>query len=214
MSPADGPPPVGLDRTANLLGALAQTIADRCADEMAAAGGRSPSSSAALSALLHFLDSPSVDRLRQVLGLTPSGTVRLLDRLAADGYIERGPGADGRSVTITLTASGRDVAERVAAARAAVLTEALGGLPPAQREALDDIAGTILTRLMQPLGSVRWMCRLCDTGVCRGGPGGCPVTNEAVRRYLPAGASEASGGAAGGAGPATGPAGGAAPPRR
>ena len=36
----------------------------------------------------------SVDRLRQVLGLTASETVRLVDRLAAAGLVRRGPGAD------------------------------------------------------------------------------------------------------------------------
>jgi hypothetical protein len=30
----------------------------------------------------------------------------------------------------------------------------------------------------------RWMCRLCDTGACRGAEGGCPVGNAARERYL------------------------------
>ena len=53
----------------------------------------------ALSALLHFLDRRTVDLLRQVLGLTSSGTVRLVDRMAESGYVRRGPDrrAPGRS---------------------------------------------------------------------------------------------------------------------
>jgi len=31
---------------------------------------------------------------------------------------------------------------------------------------------------------VRWICRLCDTGACRGAAGGCPVGNAARERYL------------------------------
>jgi rubrerythrin len=31
---------------------------------------------------------------------------------------------------------------------------------------------------------VRWICRLCDTGICRGAPGGCPVGNAARERYM------------------------------
>src|SRR5262249_61555822 len=61
-------------------------------DVMAEAGGRPESAAAALSALLHFLDRPTVDLLRQVLGLTSSGTVRLVDPLAGAGDGERRPG--------------------------------------------------------------------------------------------------------------------------
>ena len=130
------PPAGGLDQTANLLGALSLVIADRMADAMAEAGGRPESAAAALSALLHFLDRPTVDLLRQVLGLTSSGTVRLVDRMAESGYVQRGPGDDGRSTSVSLTGAGRAAAEAVAAARAGVLAGALDGLSPAERETL------------------------------------------------------------------------------
>ena len=76
-----------LDRTGNLLGALSLALADRTADSVSGAAARSISGAAALSALLHFLDRPSVDLLRQVLGLTSSGTVRLVDRLEREGLV-------------------------------------------------------------------------------------------------------------------------------
>ena len=175
-------PPIG--QTANLLGALSLMIADRMADAMGEAGGRPESAAAALCALLHFLDRPSVDLLRQVLGLTSSGTVRLVDRMTEAGYAERGPGHDGRSTSVTLTEVGRAAAQRVAAARADVLEGALAGLPEADRAALRRILGTMLVGLMRGPGAVRWMCRLCDTGACRGAEGGCPVGNAARERYL------------------------------
>jgi DNA-binding MarR family transcriptional regulator len=174
---------VPLDRTANLLGALSLVIADRMADAMAEAGGRPESGAAALCALLHFLDRPSVDRLRQVLGLTSSGTVRLVDRLAEAGYVRRGAGADGRSVAIELTDAGRRAAERVAGSRAGVLDGALAVLSPDERRAFDRLAGKVLVGLMRGPGATRWICRLCDTGVCRGAGGGCPVGNAARERY-------------------------------
>jgi len=173
-----------LDRTANLLGALSLVITDRTADAMADAGGRPESAAAALSALLHFLDRPSVDLLRQVLGLTSSGTVRLLDRLAEAGYLRRGPGADGRSASISLTEAGRAAAGQVAAARAGVLDRALSALSPADREVFGQLAGKVLAGLIRGPGATRWMCRLCDTGTCRGAAGGCPVGNAARERYL------------------------------
>lgn len=181
VGPASGAP---LDRTANLLGALSLVITDRTADAMADAGGRPESAAAALSALLHFLDRPSVDLLGQVLGLTSSGTVRLLDRLAEAGYVRRGPGADGRSASISLTEAGRAAAGQVAAARAAVLDGALTALSPAERAVFDGLTGKVLAGLIRGPGATRWMCRLCDTGACRGAAGGCPVGNAARERYL------------------------------
>lgn len=173
-----------LDRTGSLLGALSLVIADRTADAMAEAGGRPESAAAALSALLHFLDRPSVDQLRQVLGLTSSGTVRLLDRLAEAGYVRRGPGADGRSASISLTEAGRAAAQQVAVARAGVLDGALDVLSPDERAAFDQLAGKVLAGLIRGPGATRWICRLCDTAACRRVAGGCPVGNAARERYM------------------------------
>jgi DNA-binding MarR family transcriptional regulator len=181
----DSPSGPALDRAANLLGALSLVIADRTTDAMAAQGGRPDSAAAALCALLHFLDRPSVDRLRQVLGLTSSGTVRLVDKLAESGYVARGPGADGRSVSIFLTEQGRRAAQRVADSRASVLEGALAVLTPDERRAFDRLAGKVLAGLIRGPGATRWMCRLCDTGVCRGAAGGCPVGNAARELYQP-----------------------------
>ena len=97
---------VDLDRPANVFGALALLVADQMADATAVAAGRADSAPAALAALLHFLDRPSVDLLRQVLGLTSSGTVRLLDRLTESGFVERAEGRDKRSTAIVLTEAG------------------------------------------------------------------------------------------------------------
>ncbi len=176
--------PAVLDQTANLLGALSLVIADRMADAMAVAGGRPESAAAALSALLHFLDRPSVDLLRQVLGLTSSGTVRLIERMEDAGYVRRGPGADRRSTSVLLTEAGRAAAERVGAARTEVVQGALAELSAAERAVLRQVMGKMLVGLMRGPGAVRWMCRLCDTGVCRGAEGGCPVGNAARERFM------------------------------
>ena len=119
-----------------------------------------------------------------MLGLTSSGTVRLLDRLAESGYVERGQGADGRSVSVTLTEEGRLAAQRVTDARAAVLSGALAVLSPAEREVFERLAGKVLVGMMRGPGAVRWICRLCDISVCRGADGGCPAGNTASDRYL------------------------------
>jgi DNA-binding MarR family transcriptional regulator len=176
---------VTLDRTGNLLGALALVIADRTADAMDEAAGTSESAAAALSALLHFLDGPSVDLLRQVLGLTSSGTVRLVDRLEEAGHLRRGPGRDGRSTSVTLTAPGRRAAGRISAARAGVLDDALGVLSPAERLEFEGLIAKVLAGLIRGPGAVRWLCRMCDTGACGRAEGRCPVANAVRERYLP-----------------------------
>jgi DNA-binding MarR family transcriptional regulator len=172
-----------LDRPANVFGALALVVTDQIADATAEAAGRADSAPAALAALLHFLDRPSVDVLRQVLGLSSSGAVRMLDRLAESGYVERVPGADRRSTAIVLTDAGRLAAEEVCRARAGVLDRATAALSRDERAEFDRLAGKMLVGMMRGPGAVRWICRLCDTVICRGSPGGCPVGNVARERY-------------------------------
>jgi DNA-binding MarR family transcriptional regulator len=172
-----------LDRAGNLLGALSLAIGDRTSDALGSASGQSDSAAIALSALDQFLDEPTVDRLRQVLGLTPSGTVRLVDRLAAAGYVERRPGPDARSVSVRLTAAGRRAAKRVTTARAELLGEALQILDPSEREQLDALLARVLPGLIRGPGATRWMCRLCDMTACGRDAGRCPVANAARERY-------------------------------
>jgi DNA-binding MarR family transcriptional regulator len=166
-----------------VLGALSLVIADQAEDAVSEAAGRSESAAAALSALLHFLDQPSVEEMRQVLGLTSSGTVRLIDRLEESGYVHRTAGRDGRSTSVLLTEAGRDAAARVTAARAAVLQRSLSVLSADERAALEELVSKVLVGMIRGPGATRWICRLCDIGVCRGTPGGCPIGNAARERY-------------------------------
>lgn len=173
----------GLEQEANLLGALGAVVADRTTEAIARAAGQSATAATALSALRHFLDRPSIDLLRQVLGLTSSGTVRLVDRLVEAGYVTRGPGADGRTTTVLLTEAGRQAADRVSAARAAVLSDALARLSPADRQVLGRILGELLTGFIRGPGATKWLCRLCDTDACGRAEGRCPVANAALAAY-------------------------------
>ena len=129
-----------LRRDGNVLGALSLVVADEMSDAVAAAADQSLTAAAALSALEHFADGCSVDRLRRILGLTSSGTVRLVDRLAGAGEVRRREGPDGRTTSIELTAAGRRAARRVTAARAGVLEDALVDLSPAERDDLERLA--------------------------------------------------------------------------
>jgi MarR family transcriptional repressor of emrRAB len=163
-------------QAANLLGALALTLSDRL-------GGVVESDAVALSALHHFLESPSIDLLAQVLGLSSSGTVRLVDRLEGAGLVRRTTGADGRVTSVALTAAGRRRAEAVTRARTKLMEQALAALTPAERRQFGELAGRILAGLIRPPGATRWTCRLCDVGECGRPIGRCPVYEAAKAHY-------------------------------
>jgi DNA-binding MarR family transcriptional regulator len=171
-----------VDQAANLLGATALAVADRQAEAVVRVAGDA-SSAAALNALHEFLDAPSVDLLRQVLGLTHSGTVRLLDRLEAQELVIRAAGPDARTASVHLTRKGRAAARRVGAARAAVLDEALSPFDERQRAALGQALGELLSRLVREPGVTRWTCRLCDTTACGRAEDRCPMADEAQHPY-------------------------------
>lgn len=173
----------GLDQAANLLGALALAVSDRLDASADATVGRTQSAAAMLSALDQFLDEPGIERLAQVLGLSQSGAVRLVDRLGRDGYVRRTPGADGRSVAVHLTATGRRVARRVREQRLALLDALMSCLTADEREVFAGLAGRLLVGMMREAGARRWTCRLCDLDACRRPEGLCPLEQEARRRY-------------------------------
>jgi DNA-binding MarR family transcriptional regulator len=172
-----------LDREANLLGALALVITDQTAQAIAGEAEQSVSAAAALSALHHFLDRPTLDQLRKVLGLTPSGVVRLVDRLADAGLVTRGAGDDGRSRSVVLTEAGERVAQRVTAARAALLSSALAELSLAERQTLHSLMGRIMASIVRSKDGGAWICRLCDLDACGRPSGQCPAANAAAAKY-------------------------------
>jgi DNA-binding MarR family transcriptional regulator len=163
------------EHSANVLGALALKLHDRMSAAVAEAAGEPESGATTLSWMTSFAEQPRVGLLHQMLGLTPSGAVRLIDRLEADGHLRRGPGADGRSTSVRLTARGRRTARRVSAVRLAVLTDALSVLSDEERETLDALVGRVLVGLKRDATATRFMCRLCDAQACGHAAGACPV---------------------------------------
>ena len=172
-----------LDRQANLLGARALVIPDQTAQAVAAAAGQSVSAAAALSALHHFLDRPTLDQLHKVLGLTPSGAVRLVDRLADAGLVTRGTGDDGRSRSVLLTETGQRAARQITAARAALLRGVLDELTPAERDTLHSLMSRVMANVVSSKEGGAWICRLCDLDACGRPAGHCPAAGAAAAKY-------------------------------
>jgi DNA-binding MarR family transcriptional regulator len=167
-------------RDANVIGALAVAITDRVQAAATRAGGHGASGPAALVALDGHAAGGSIDVLRRIVGLTHSGAVRLVDRLAADGLLERRVGADQRSVALWLTPSGRRAARRILAQREAAIEAALAPLTASERSALVRAAERMLPALAADAGSTRPMCRLCDADSCGRNRGRCPVEVSVV----------------------------------
>jgi DNA-binding MarR family transcriptional regulator len=172
---------------ANVLGALALVVSDELGRAVTHAvsesRGGSVTDAAALSALAEFLGGSTVDRVHRVLGLTPSGAVRLVDRLEAAGLVTRAPGPDRRSRAIRLTARGRDRALAVGGARWAYLSRLTAGLSPDEVTTLRDLMGRVMGNVVDAKESGAWTCRLCDLSACRRAEGECPAVNAAQERF-------------------------------
>ncbi len=173
----------GPARAANLLGALALAVTDRCVHAAGEASGHAESDAVALSALDQFLGGTSIDRLASVVGLSQSGAVRLVNRLELEGLLQRGPGLDGRVTSVLPTPAGRRAARRIEATRLRLLAEALEPLDPTEQAALAALAGKVLVGMMREPGATRWTCRLCDLAACGRRSGHCPVEQAARARY-------------------------------
>jgi MarR family transcriptional repressor of emrRAB len=163
-------------RTANLLGALALTLTDRAWASLEDDSGVAGSDAAALISLANYAEGRSIDTLRAALGLSQPGTVRLVDRLAARGLVERRRSErDARAVALRLTPEGRRAAELALEGRATATIAALESLTAGERRALTRLLEKMLTAATTDAASSRRICRLCDGDAC-GHPGRCPVT--------------------------------------
>lgn len=157
---------------ANLLGVFASAVADDLAIGLRQRLGVGGSGTAALLAI----DSWPIDSigfLADVLEMSHSGTVRLVERLKREGLVEELPSGDGRTVSVMLTRVGEDRVLLARRWRDSRLTEVV--------EQMTELEGNILnTALMRYMSSkprtrteARHVCRFCDHSVCRGAS--CPV---------------------------------------
>jgi MarR family transcriptional repressor of emrRAB len=161
-------------RLDNILGSAAVAVADAIEAAAEEAAGHTAAGPAALTALRQHRGC-SVDHLAGVLGLSHSGTVRLVDRLEQDGLVRRGPGSDARAVALDLTAKGARRASRVAEARAQAVGEFLAALDGDERAALLRLLEKLVTAGAGDWGTVRYRCRLCDLEACNADGEKCPL---------------------------------------
>ena len=168
----DGP------RDRNIFGAFALMISD---DIVRASSSRAPEAGPAASALALLAHKPglSIGMLAVGVGLSHAGTVRLVDRLSAEGLIERREHqTDGRARSLYLTGTGEVASREILASRDLVIAEGLSILNPDELKILSDIAERVLRDRLENLEHSYRICRLC----CYAGCTNCPVDAELLER--------------------------------
>jgi DNA-binding MarR family transcriptional regulator len=94
----------------------------------------------------------SVKALSRHAGLDFGQTSRLVSAMCASGLVEKARGEDGRSVTLSLTAEGRELRKRLWAVAMRCNEEFLDSLSPASRNGLMDALDTLTAKARATLG--------------------------------------------------------------
>ena len=173
-------------RDRNIFGAFALMISD---DIVRVSSSRAPEAGPAASALVLLAHEPglSIGMLAVGVGLSHAGAVRLVDRLSAEGLIERRDHlTDGRTRSLYLTATGEVASGEVLAARDEVIAEGLSILKADELKILSDIAERVLRDRLENLEHSYRICRLC----CYAGCTNCPVDAELLERGVDREASD------------------------
>ena len=160
------------ERRANLIGALALALTDRTHRAVNRADERGLSAPAALQHI-HTRPGQTIDSLARVIGISHPAAVRLVDRLEAEGLVERRPGRDGRSRALFLTPRGTRATRAAMRSRLEVLGDALAPLTDDEQARLEPLVEKLLAGLIDDRPTARTVCRLCDFPVCE--DPSCPV---------------------------------------
>ena len=162
-----------MDRTTNLLGVVGLAVSDRIAQATNEILKHSGETAAALVVIGYGL-GPSNDELRKILGLSHSGTVRLIDRLVADGLVERRAGSDARSVALYATKPGKALREKILKGRLNSISPLIETLTDAEQRQLSTLLHKMLSSMETTDLERKTLCRLCDNRVCTD----CPIPAE------------------------------------
>lgn len=161
------------DRTANLLGVVGLAVVDRiekAARDIISRAGETP----AAVVVIGYGLGPSNDQLRRILGLSHPGSVRLVDRLVADGLVERHQARDKRAIALHLTERGKILREELLQGRLAAIRPLLTPLTDPEQESLALLLHKLLSSMDTTDVERCNLCRLCDDRVCSD----CPIPAE------------------------------------
>jgi MarR family transcriptional regulator, negative regulator of the multidrug operon emrRAB len=159
-------------RTANMLAAFAGEVTERVGATLKSHPNQNDSACAALN-IMGFWEGITNAQLARALKLSHTATVRLVDKLEGQGFVEARSGEDKRATHLYVTAAGRKAVQPVLVARCAAVKGYLEVLTAAEEKQL----ARLLEKLMRPLGKdaygVSHFCRLCEFTACPGDQ--CPM---------------------------------------
>lgn len=159
-----------IDRTANLLGVVGLAVADRieeAARDILRHAGETP----AAVVVIGYGLGPSNDQLCRILGLSHPGAVRLIDRLVADGLVERRKARDKRAIALYLTEPGESLRDELLKGRLAAIRPLLLPLTGTEQDDLASLLHKVLASMETTDLERCNLCRLCDDRVCSD----CPI---------------------------------------
>ena len=167
----------------NVFGAFALMVSDEIIQASSSQAPQAPQAGPTASALALLAHMPglSIRMLSVGVGLSHAGTVRLVDRLATEGLIERRDhSSDGRTRSLFLTEAGKTVSVDVLNSRDRVIAEALAALTHEEVRFLGDISARVLRARLESLEHSYRVCRLC----CYEGCPNCPIDAELRQRGI------------------------------
>ena len=146
--------------------------------------GSAPAPDALNSRTTWLRPGQNIDFLARLLHISHPATVRLVNRLEAEGLVERRPGGDdARSRALVLTDAGQRAALAAARKRLEILDQLLSSLTAAERRQLEPVIGKLLGALTSDRWDARHICRLCDIPTCQ--MPACPVDQAIAEPGLP-----------------------------
>jgi MarR family transcriptional regulator, negative regulator of the multidrug operon emrRAB len=159
-----------IDRTANLLGVVGLAVADRIGETARNVLNHAGETPAAL-VVIGYGFGPSNDQLRNILGLSHPGSVRLVDRLVADDLVKRCAGRDRRTIALYLTEKGTAMRDKLLEGRLSAIRAFLTPLTLSEQETFEALLHKILLSMETTDLQRCTLCRLCDDSVCSN----CPI---------------------------------------
>ena len=165
-------------RTANLQAALATDIGEHVEDELKTHPNQTDSAVAALN-VMSFWEGITNSDLARALRLSHTATVRLVDKLEAQGLVEARSGEDRRATHLYLTTAGTKAVQPALTARCLAVEGYLTKLTSAEEKQL----AALLEKMIRPLATDDLagvhFCRLCDFTSCH--PDKCPMHEGPAR---------------------------------
>ena len=173
MATPETPPEQRLSLLANRLGALSTALSDMISQSGPEDLPPSGPDMAALNTVALW-PGTRIDELATIIGLSHSGTVRLVDRLVGKGFVERRPHPDDqRATALHATERGMAVMNGFQSHRLARLEDLVQTLPPRQQDRLAEAIEDLLRLLAYDVPAANRICRYCDERICS--PDICPT---------------------------------------